>query len=94
MLRKLILIAVCVLLNTPLIRADERPDKAWTKYLEGSWTYEISDGTKGSAEWTYDADGQSMVGRFEEDDSTAVEIGGWQPDTKIVMVNGYGSKGG
>ena len=93
MLRNLILIAVCVLLNAQLIRADERPDKAWTKYLEGRWTYEISDGTKGSAEWTYEADGQSMIGRFKEGDSTGLEIGGWQPDSAIVMVNGYDSKG-
>ena len=93
MLRNTILIAVCVLLSTELIRADERPDKAWSKYLEGSWTYEISDGTKGNAVWTFEADGQSMIGRFKEGDSTGVEIGGWQPDTKIVMVNGYDSKG-
>lgn len=93
MLRNTILFAVCVLLNAGMVKADQRPDKAWTKYLEGSWTYEISDGTKGSAVWTYDADGQSMIGRFKEGDSTGVEIGGWQPDTKTVMVNGYGSKG-
>ena len=93
MLRNTIPLALCVLLNAGIIRADERPDKAWTKYLEGSWTYETSDGTKGSAVWTYEADGQSMIGRFKEGDSTGVEIGGWQPDTKIVMVNGYGSEG-
>lgn len=93
MFRNTIILALCVLLNAGQLRAEERPDEAWTKYLEGSWTYEISDGTKGNAVWTFEADGQSMIGRFKEGESTGVEIGGWQPDTKTVMVNGYGSKG-
>ncbi len=60
MLRNTILLALCVVLNVGQLEADERPDKAWTKYLEGSWTYEISDGTKGSAVWTYEADGRGV----------------------------------
>lgn len=59
MLRNTIFFALCVLLNAGIIRADERPDKAWMKYLEGSWTYEVSDGTKRSAVWTFEANGQS-----------------------------------
>jgi hypothetical protein len=74
-------------------KAEEPPTKAWMKYLEGQWTYEISDGTKGTAVWTFEADGQSMIGKFKEGAVTAVEIGGWQPDPKITMVNGYDSKG-
>ena len=93
MFRNTIITALCVLSNTGIIRAEERPDKAWMKYLEGSWTYEVSDGIKGNAVWSFEANGQSMIGRFKVGDSRGVEIGGWQPDTKIVMVNGYTSEG-
>lgn len=92
MIRNTILFVLCVTLQGGLVRA-ENPGTNWMKYLEGRWTYEISDGTKGDAVWTFEADGQSMIGRFKEGEGTGVEIGGWQPDTEIVMVNGYGSKG-
>lgn len=73
--------------------AEESPIATWMKYLEGNWTYEISDGTKGDVVWAFATDGQSMIGRSKEGNTTGIELGGWQPDTKIGMVNGYDSKG-
>lgn len=84
---------VVTFIGVSFANAEDSPMTAWMKYLEGSWTYEISDGTKGDAVWTFEANGQSMIGRFNEGDSTSVEIGGWQSGTKTGMVNGYGAKG-
>ena len=93
MLRNNLLIATIVLLHAGSLRAEDSPATAWMDYLNGNWTYEISDGTKGEATWTFEASRQAMIGRFKEGDARGVEIGGWQSDTEIGMVNGYDSKG-
>ena len=69
--------------------------KDWYRFLKGEWTYEIAAlNAKGTASWRIAVGGNALVGRFEDEDGTkSIELGGWRPDTKTMVGNGYGSKG-
>jgi hypothetical protein len=88
-----VVVALVSVADSRIVHAEESPMQAWMEYLEGKWTYEISDGTTGTGAWTFEAGGQALVGRFQEGETKAVEIGGWQPDAGIGVVNGYNSRG-
>ena len=66
----------------------------WTS-LAGPWTYEISsDGTKGKVTWQMQARGSALMGRFQDDQgNVSVELAGWRPDNKTLVVNGVGTAG-
>jgi hypothetical protein len=83
--------------NTRSRRSDvQKYVQAWQKFLAGEWTYEISpDGVKGEVKWALAANGNAMIGRFEDSDgSNAIEISGWQPDRQVETVHGFSSNGG
>jgi hypothetical protein len=65
----------------------------WMKYLEREWTYKVIDGVEGEGKWTFEEGRHAMIGRFREGDTTGIEMVGWQPNTALCVVNGYGSKG-
>ena len=70
------------------------PHVAFWNSLQGRWTYEISDGTKGTATWEVRASGSVLLGRFQDDQgNVASELAGWRPDKKAMVVNGFGTAG-
>lgn len=75
------------------------PQKAWMSFLKGEWKYEYSSlGSEGAAltgsvKYTMAAKRTAVVARGSDNDGAWAEIIGWQPDTKKMVLNGYGSKG-
>lgn len=58
----------------------ENPASGWMKYLEGESKYELSNGKRGEITWKLEAGREAMVGQVKEGNTTAVELGGYQPD--------------
>jgi hypothetical protein len=73
----------------------EEAHKEWWKFLEGSWTWEISPlDTKGTVTWRKAAKGNACIGRFKESQGGAsIETSGWRADTQTYVVVGFGSEG-
>lgn len=71
------------------------PHVAFWNSLAGRWTYEISsDGTKGRVTWRMRARGSALLGRFQDDQgNVSVELAGWLPENKTLVVNGVGTAG-
>ena len=95
MLRLAAIVFVGSLITFGSGRADaQQPHKAWLRFLKGDWSYEIPKlDAKGTVTWRLAAKGNALVGRFKDKDGQSIEIGGWQSDSKTLVVNGYGSKG-
>jgi hypothetical protein len=85
------LLAVWVLLSVGNANAKE-PHQEWMEFLKGEWTYEYpSLDIKGEVKYTWAAKRTALVARAAEEENAAVELVGWRPDTKKIVIVGYGA---
>ena len=87
------LIVVGLLCSSSWAAEKTPPHLALWKSLAGRWRFEgNTDGSKGTVRWQVRAKGSSLWGSFQDDKGNrATEIAGWRPDTKTMVVNGFGS---
>ena len=77
---KILVAAFCALLVTPHLPADHH-HRDWMNYYPGEWEYEFKSkeapSEKGTVNWTLEANGKALVGRFTtENGDQEVEVAG------------------
>lgn len=92
---RLSLMAIWFLCNSAVAEETTPPHLAFWKNLAGRWSYERSpDGVKGTVRWRVTTNGSAFRGNFQEDKGiVSTETAGWRPDTKSMVVSGFGSEG-
>ena len=91
----MLLIVMGILCSSAIAEEKAPTHLAFWQNLEGRWNYERSpDGGKGMVTWRVTTGGSALRGSYQEDKGgVSTETAGWRPDTKSMVVNGFGSEG-